>query len=210
MTNLSCPRAALLALAITELSGTVTARADAARPSAAPPPPPAMAIPTGDVHDFDVFAGAWTFKNRRLKARGVGSTEWDEFPATSCATIHLGSVSNIDEVVFPTRGWAGVTVRTFDVAKHQWSIYWVSSRDGLLSPPVVGGFKGSVGDFYGDDTDDGRPVKARFHWIKHDKDHLIWSQSFSYDGGRTWEMNWTADLTRTDEATACDHGHPRP
>ena len=32
-----------------------------------------IALPTGDVHDFDFFVGRWTFSNRRLKRRWVGS-----------------------------------------------------------------------------------------------------------------------------------------
>ncbi|HEU4732807.1 MAG TPA: hypothetical protein VFT22_33155, partial [Kofleriaceae bacterium] len=39
---------------------------------------------TGDVHDFDFIAGAWTLQNRRLKARWAGSHDWDEFPAVDC------------------------------------------------------------------------------------------------------------------------------
>src|SRR5262245_39278607 len=35
---------------------------------------------TGDIHDFDFIAGAWTLQNRRLKRRLVGSNDWEEFP----------------------------------------------------------------------------------------------------------------------------------
>jgi hypothetical protein len=164
---------------------------------------------TGDLRDFDTFAGGWMFKNRRLKARGVGSTDWDEFPAVSCTRLYIDGVSNVDEIYFPTKGWSGLTVRTFDAAKRQWSIYWVNSREGVLYPPVVGGFDGDHGEFYGDDKDDGKPVKVVFKWTKFSPDHLKWEQSFSYDGGKTWEMNWTNELTRGDENAICDRGRPR-
>ena len=127
----------------------------------------------------------------------------------SCTTLHLDSAANVDEIYFPTKGWSGLTVRTFDKARHQWSIYWVNSNTGVMFPPVVGGFQGDTGDFVGDDTDDGKPVKVRFHWTKYSADHLKWEQFFSYDDGKTWEMNWTNELTRADEATVCDHGRPR-
>lgn len=156
-------------------------------------------VRTGGLHDFDMFAGSWKLENRRLRARGVGSNDWDEFPATSRTTIHLGSVANVDEIVFPTKGWSGLTVRTFDRNKRQWSIYWVNSRDGILFPPVVGGFTGDRGEFYGDDEDDGRKVKVRFVWTKRGPDAARWEQSFSYDGGQTWETNWVNDLTRVKE-----------
>src|SRR6478672_7491041 len=38
---------------------------------------------TGNLHDFDFIAGAWTLQNRRLKQRWVADKDrqWDEFPA---------------------------------------------------------------------------------------------------------------------------------
>lgn len=162
---------------------------------------------TGDVHDFDFIAGAWTLENRRLTRRWVGSTEWEEFPAVDCGAVYLGGVVNIDELHFPTKGWGGVTFRTFDVEKRQWSIYWVNSKTGKMFPPVVGGFDGDRGEFYGEDEDEGRPVKVRFLWIKHGPDHAHWEQAFSLDG-QTWEVNWMNDLTRADPAKTCHDGRP--
>jgi hypothetical protein len=154
-----------------------------------------LAERTGGVHDFDFIAGEWNVVNRRLKRRGVGSDEWDVFPATSHATLHLGGVVNVDELQFPTQGWAGMTVRSFDLAKRQWSIYWINSRTGTLFPPVHGGFHGDRGEFYGDDLDDNRPVKVRYIWTKPNKGVARWEQAFSYDG-RTWETNWLMEFTR--------------
>jgi len=79
--------------------------------------PTTVATRTGDVHDFDYFAGAWTTRQRRLTARGVGSSDWDEFPATLCMTLYLDGMATVDELFFPTKGWAGLTLRTFDVQK---------------------------------------------------------------------------------------------
>jgi len=163
---------------------------------------------TGSAHDFDYFAGGWTTKQRRLKTRGVGSSEWDEFPATLCARVYLDGKSTVDEIWFPTKGWSGLTLRTFDTARRQWSIYWVSSERGVLEPPVLGGFEGAHGEFYGEDRDGGRPVKVRFIWNKLDADHARWEQAFSYDG-RGWETNWTADFTRADPSTVCEAGRPK-
>jgi hypothetical protein len=164
---------------------------------------------TGDLHDFDFIAGAWTFENRRLKQRWVGSNDWDEFPAVDCGAVYLGSVVNVDELAFPTKGWSGVTFRTFDLEKRQWSIYWVNSRNGKMFPPVVGGFEGDRGEFYGEDEDDGKPIKVRFLWIKRGPDHAHWEQAFSLDG-KTWEVNWMNDLTRAAPAKVCPAGRPKP
>jgi|SRR5215813_746865 len=171
--------------------------------------PTTVTTRSGDVHDFDYFAGAWTTRQRRLMARGVGGNDWDEFPATLCMTLYLDGMATVDELLFPTKGWAGLTLRTFDIQKRQWSIYWVSSRTGILSAPVIGGFTGDRGEFYGEDEDGGRAVRVRFIWTKLDDDHAHWEQAFSYDDGRTWEVNWTADFVRANPATTCQSGRPR-
>jgi len=171
-------------------------------------PPGYTTSRTGDAHDFDYFAGGWTTHQRRLKTRGVGSTEWEEFPATLCMSLYLDGMVTADELYFPTKGWAGFTLRTFDLEKRQWSVYWVSSTSGRVDVPVVGGFEGDHGEFYGEDRDNGRPVKVRYVWAKLDRDHARWEQAFSYDD-RSWETNWTADFTRADPATTCEAGRPK-
>jgi hypothetical protein len=171
-------------------------------------PPGYTTSRTGDVHDFDYFAGAWTTTQRRLKARGVGSTEWEEFPATLCMSLYLGGMATVDELYFPTKGWAGLTLRTFDLEKRQWSIYWVSSTTGRLDVPVVGGFEGDHGEFYGEDRDNGCPVKVRYTWTKIDRDHARWEQAFSHDD-RSWETNWRADFVRAEPAKTCEAGRPK-
>jgi hypothetical protein len=72
-----------------------------------------------------------------------------------------------------------------------------------MEPPVVGGFAGNHGEFYGEDVDDGRPVKVRYSWHKIDAQRAHWEQAFSYDN-RTWETNWTADFVRAPAAEVCE------
>jgi len=150
---------------------------------------------TGDVHDFDFLAGRWQVAGRRLAHRGAGSTEWHEFPAELRAALHLGGVANVDELALPTLGWSGMTVRHFDLANRQWTIRWISSRTGAMDPPVVGGFAGDRGEFYGEDLDDGRPVRVRFVWTRLGPDAARWEQAFSFGGG-PWETNWLMEFTR--------------
>lgn len=172
-------------------------------------PPGYTVARTGDRHDFDYFAGAWVTKQRRLKSRGAGASDWEEFPATQCLSLYLGGLATVDELYMPTKNWAGLTLRAFDVSKRQWSIYWVSSATGQLDPiPVVGGFQGNHGEFYAPDEVDHRPVKVRYMWDKIDHDHARWQQAFSYDN-RTWETNWIGEFTRADPSTTCENGRPK-
>ena len=151
---------------------------------------------TGNVRDFDFLDGNWKVTNRRLKKRGVASADWDLFPGMIWARVLMNGIVNVDEVDFPTKGWKGTTFRHFDLEKRQWSIYWVNSRDGKMQSPVYGGFDGNVGLFFGEDTDDGRPIKVVYRWTRLGADRATWEQAFSYDDGRTWETNWMSDHVR--------------
>jgi len=152
-------------------------------------------IPTGTITDFDFLVGTWNVENRRLRERGVGSDQWDEFPATMTLVQRLDGVVNVDQIDFPTKGFSGLTLRSFDLEQHRWSIYWINSERGVLDPPVHGGFAGDDGVFYGDDVDNGTPVHVVFNWTRIDADHARWQQSFSIDG-ETWETNWVMEMSR--------------
>lgn len=180
------------ALGLAPLVGCAFAAAPAAAKTL---PGTDIALPTGAIHDFDFFVGHWNFRNRRLKQRWADSDEWDEFPASLRCESRMGGIVNIDEGVFPTKGWQGMTVRVFNLAEKRWYLYWINSSTGQLFPPVAGGFDGDRGAFYGDDTDEGRPVKVRFLWTRIDADHARWEQAFSLDG-KQWETNWKMEHTR--------------
>jgi hypothetical protein len=146
--------------------------------------------------DFIFLYGRWRVLHRRLKARGVGCKEWDKFTGSSFCQGLMGGLCNIDENDFPDHGSQGVTFRTFDVETRRWAIYWVNSLTGVLQPPVVGRFENGEGRFYGDDVD-GRAVKVVYVWNEITPSTARWSQAYSYDGGETWETNWTMAFTRT-------------
>lgn len=151
----------------------------------------------GGLHDFDFIEGEWTSKQWRLKQRGVGSSDWDTFTGRHWCKVLLGGVANVDTAEFPEKGWAGSTFRNFDKARQQWNIYWVNSRDGHMDyPGQVGGFDGNVGLFYGNDVDDGKPVRVVYRWEKQGAGHARWEQAFSYDDGKTWETNWVMEMAR--------------
>ena len=148
------------------------------------------------MNDFDFLIGSWTVTNRRLGKLLAGSDDWDVFPGTTtCWSLFEGG-GNMDEIVFPTLGSRGCTLRLFDVEREEWSLYWANSRTGLLQPPVAGTFTDGRGDFYGDDTHEGVPVKVHYIWSGTTTSSPRWEQEFSADGGRTWESNWVMEFTR--------------
>jgi|KBSSwiStaDraftv2_1062776.scaffolds.fasta_scaffold10925_9 hypothetical protein len=158
---------------------------------------------SGDREDFDFLVGEWTTVQRRLMARGVGSHEWkDSPPNVHCATRYMNGAVTVEESVSPEKGVTGLFIYSFDMEKHQWVLYWIDPKVGKLESPLVGGFDGARGEFYGDDVEDGRPIKVRYSWIKKDRDHARWEQAFSFDN-RSWETNWTAEFTRTVPVKQC-------
>lgn len=152
---------------------------------------------TSSNHDFDFLTGNWTMDNKRLKARLSNNTNWIEYKSTSqnYGTI-LNGLGNMD--IYRTsfnqvndKPYEGFTLRLFNPQTRLWSLYWVDSNAGVLDPPVVGSFEGTVGTFYCKDVFQGKPILVMFQWDKTDPDNPVWAQVFSPDNGRTWEMNMT-------------------
>lgn len=153
-------------------------------------------------HDFDFFIGRWQVRHRRLRERLVSCQDWDEFDGESQVWPLLGGHGNIDDnwLALPTGAYRAVTLRSFDAATGQWSIWWLDARNPhRLDPPVVGRFVGGVGEFQCDDELRDQPIRVRFLWTRTDTAHPRWAQAFSADGGQTWETNWVMDFSRAPE-----------
>jgi hypothetical protein len=148
-------------------------------------------------HGFDFLHGRWNVANRKLVRRLVASSEWEEFPGTAVCRSHFDGAANVDQIDFPTLGFSGMTLRLFDPERQEWSLYWASSRDGLLQPPVIGRFVNGLGDFYGDDTEDGQPIRVHYLWSEITPQSARWQQAFSLND-ESWETNWIMDFTRAE------------
>ncbi len=157
------------------------------------------AMTTTQANDFDFLNGNWKVHNRYLKSRLTGSTEWTEFDGRVEVLPILGGLGNVDRFSTTRNGTRleGTTLRLFNPATGEWSIYWVDNvRAGVLQAPMVGRFNGSIGEFFGDEEVNGKKVLCRFHWTHQDRNTARWEQAFSADAGHTWETNWTMEFTR--------------
>jgi hypothetical protein len=93
-------------------------------------------------------------------------------------------------------------LRLYDPEAHQWSLNFANIKSGTLTVPSIGEFKNGRGEFYNTDTLDGRAILVRFIISDITQNSIHFEQSFSDDGGKTWEVNWIAtDMRMTDTAT---------
>ena len=146
--------------------------------------------------DFDFFFGDWRVQHRLLKRRGGDCHEWAEFAGTAACRPLMGGICNVEEAHMEGRGTQGVAFRSFDIARRTWSIHWVSGDDGLVGEPVHGRFENGEGRFECDDVLGDREVRVRYEWTDITPTSARWTQSFSFDGGATFEPNWFIELTR--------------
>jgi hypothetical protein len=155
---------------------------------------------TSGVHDFDFLIGRWNVQHRRLTERLANNHDWVDFKGTTVAQALLGGNGNIDDNVLelPGNTYRALSLRSFDSKSQLWSIWWLDGRSpqGPLDPPVRGRFQDGVGTFYADDTFNLRPIHVRFVWSDITPESARWEQSFSGDGGQTWETNWTMAFVR--------------
>jgi hypothetical protein len=151
-------------------------------------------------HDFDFELGRWNIKLRRLKNPLHGSHEWVEFAGTSVTRPVWNGKAQIEEfeVDAPTGHIEGLTLRLYSEASHQWSLYWANQKNGHLDVPTVGEFNNGRGEFYDQEAYEGRSIFVRYVWSNITPKSAHFEQSFSADGGKTWETNWITDQTRID------------
>jgi hypothetical protein len=171
--------------------------ATAGSSSAAPACQPAPAARDGQ-HDFDFEFGRWTAKLTRRLRPLTGSEEWVAYEGTSVVHPLWQGKANAGEldVNGPAGRIEGLTLRLYDPATRRWTVRFASSRDGELTPGLVGGFTDGRGEFHDQETLDGRPICVRFVFSELTANTFRFEQAFSPDEGRTWEVNWVATFSR--------------
>ena len=185
------------------ISAGLLTRATAQGDSGAPTTAPQTTTQRDGQHDFDPLIGSWKFHLKRRVNPLTGSNTWVEFEGTGvCYKIWDGRAQyDTVELDSPNGRIEGLTVRLYNPQSHQWRLYWANSKVAVMDPPQVGEFKNGVGDFFAQDTINGRTILVRFEWSRMDTNSPHFEQSFSDDGGKTWEVNWITDQTRVSGAS---------
>jgi hypothetical protein len=147
-------------------------------------------------HDFDWDMGTWKTHQRRLLHPLTGSTSWVEYQGTDVVRkIWDGANQGLVEADGPAGHLEIFTLRLYDPQAQQWNIYFTNPASGTLSPPSVGEFKNGRGEFYDQETYNGKSILVRFSVSDITPNSCHFEQAFSPDGGRTWEVNFIVSET---------------
>jgi hypothetical protein len=141
-------------------------RRDAPR-AAEPTADPALFPQRDGSHDFDFLIGDWKAHVRRLPDRLDYSNTWVVYDGISNHHKLLDTNANFEEFNVTSTDKKlhikGQTLRMYNPATRQWSIYLVDLDNGTLDvPPVVGSFTGPRGEFYHQEQWASRTILVRY------------------------------------------------
>ncbi len=155
-------------------------------------------------HDFDFEIGKWKTHLRRLLRPLSGSTTWVEYEGTTVVRKVWNGRANLVEldVSGPAGHIEALSLRLYNPESRHWSLNFANSKGGTLGQPTIGEFKNGRGEFFDQETFDGRAILVRFVISDITANSCRFEQAFSDDGGKTWEVNWIAIDTRISDAPA--------
>jgi hypothetical protein len=158
---------------------------------------PGAAVDTG-AHDFDFDVGTWKTHVSRLQHPLTGSTTWIQYEGTSIIRkIWNGRANMVElEADSPAGHIEALSLRLYNPQSHQWSLNFSNSAGGTMGLPTIGEFKNGRGVFTDQETLNDRAILVRFVISDITPVSVRYEQSFSDDGGKTWEINWIATDTR--------------
>jgi len=154
--------------------------------------------PRDGQHDFDFETGRWKTHLKRLLHPLTGSTTWVEYDGSTLVRKVWGGRANLVELEVdgPKGHIEALSLRLYNPESHQWSLNFSNSASGTMGTPSIGEFKNGRGEFFDQETLGARAILVRFVISGITPALAHFEQSYSDDGGKTWEVNWIADDVR--------------
>jgi hypothetical protein len=145
-------------------------------------------------NDFDFEIGKWNTHLKVLQKPLTGSKTWVEYNGTTTVTkVWSGKANLVELVVDGTAGhFEALSLRLYNPTTRQWTLNFSSLNSGHMEIPAIGGFKNGRGEFYNQETLNGRAIFVRFIISDITPNSCRFEQAYSDDGGKTWEINWIA------------------
>lgn len=149
-------------------------------------------------NDFDFEIGTWKTHLRRLLNPLTGSNKWVEYEGTTVVRKVWNGRANLVELTAdgPAGRFEGLSLRLYNPQSRQWSLNFANINGGVMTLPTIGEFKNGRGEFFNQETLNGRAIFVRFVISEITPNSCRFEQAFSDDGGKTWEVNWIAIDTR--------------
>lgn len=150
-------------------------------------------------HDFDFHLGSWKSEISKLHHPLTGSTTWIPCKGALVARKVWDGRAQFEELEAdcPDGHIEDLLLFLYNPQSRQWSLNAAAVGDGVVARPMFGEFKNGRGEFYDQETFKGRNIMVRQVWSDITPTSHHFEQSFSDDGGKTWEPNFKATLTRT-------------
>ena len=152
-------------------------------------------------HDFDFHLGKWKSNISRLQHPLTGSTTWIKCEGSLTVRKVWDGRAQLEELEAdcPAGHIEDLLLFLYIPQSHQWSLNSAAVSDGVIGRPMFGEFKNGRGEFYDQESFKGRMILVRHVWSDVTPTSHHFEQSFSDDGGKTWETNFKATLTREEE-----------
>jgi hypothetical protein len=156
------------------------------------------AAPDGGAHDFDFDLGTWTTHITRRLHPLSRSDETMQLIGTVTVRKVWDGRAQLEEIEAdgPKGHWEGATLFLYNPQGRQWSMNFANSSSGTLATPMIGSFADGRGELIGQDTLDGRAILVRAVWSEFTPTTHTYQEFYSADGGRTWELSFTAKKTK--------------
>jgi len=168
---------------------TFTRAASPVRRSVAPVAPAA----NDGRHDFDFNFGTW-----RTHIRTLDGATWSRLEGTVTVRKIWGGRASMEEIVAGNAGthFEGLTLFLYNPQSHQWTQTFADAGDGKLTPSMYGAFKDGRGELIAQEPYNGKMALVHDVWSNITPNAHHFEESFSSDGGKSWQPDFIASLTR--------------
>jgi hypothetical protein len=153
-------------------------------------------------HDFDFNIGVWHTHIVRIVDPFGSNSDAVELNGTVTVRKVWDGKAQLEEIETdgPKGHWEGLTLFLYNPSARQWSQSFVNSKVGKVSgSPNVGEFRDGIGVLVGQDTVNDRAILIRAVWSDIKPNSHKYEESYSNDGGMTWNRSFTANLTRLNQ-----------
>jgi hypothetical protein len=149
-------------------------------------------------HDLDFLSGRWSARISHILnpfADGQRVVELEGIIAVSKVWNGHGWLEQID-ADGPGVHWGGLALFLYNSKGRQWSQSFVNGQSGVWAAPMIGDFQNGRGEFYSQDSYDGRTVLVRGVWSNIEPTSHTYTESLSDDGGATWRPGLIVSWSR--------------